>query len=584
MPQPAARLQDARTRAAVGRRRIRPLLAPGAILVGAVAVRLWGLRHGLPYAYNVDERAHYVPQALDVAQGDLDPNYFINPPAFTYLLGLVYRIEYGAGAERRFATDPESVLLTARLLSATLGAASVAATFAAGRAWFDRRTGLLAAAVMAVAFLPVFYARFGLGDAASVLPCALALWAAARIAGSGRLAAYALAGALAGLAAATKYTAGAVLALVPLAAVLASRSSGGRDRRRTVGGVALAAGAALAAFAVANPYALLDRATFVDDLERLRRFTAGAPLVGQVEGNGWAYYVTSLGWALGIVPAVAALGGLVLLAVRRRRQALVLVPFVAGFVLYLGAQSRFYARWLLPLYPVLAIAAGYAGVAVVERLRRARLPEGLATALVAGALVVPAAVPTIRNARTLSREDTRSEARRWLVDHLPRRTRVVFEPSAPAEWYGVTAGGGAHADPHRRWRRFHRGQAVIAEQASTFPGVARSADFLNYPLSLSPALVGIYAQRGYCWVVTVSDQAGRAHLEPERVPEAIAYYHRLQRASRIAFTATPLAPGERLPRYQFDRSFNYVDAAYRRPGPLVTVRRLTTGRCARTGP
>jgi hypothetical protein len=84
--------------------------------------------------------------------------------------------------------------------------------------------------------------------------------------------------------------------------------------------------------------------------------------------------------------------------------------------------------------------------------------------------------------------------------------------------------------------------------------------------------------------VTVSDQAGRAHREPQRVPEAIAYYRRLRRASRVAFTATPLAPRERLPRYGFDRSFNYVDAAYRRSGPLVTVRRLTTGRCARTGP
>lgn len=137
-------------------RRIAPSLAPISILLGAAALRLWGVRHGLPYAYNVDERAHYVPQALDVARGDLNPSYFINTPAFTYLLGIVYFAAFGSAAPRRFATDPESVLLIARLLSAALGVASVAATLAAGRAWFDRRTGLLAPGVMAVAFLPVF--------------------------------------------------------------------------------------------------------------------------------------------------------------------------------------------------------------------------------------------------------------------------------------------------------------------------------------------------------------------------------------------------------------------------------------------
>jgi hypothetical protein len=303
--------------------------------------------------------------------------------------------------------------------------------------------------------------------------------------------------------------------------------------------VALAAAAALAAFVLANPCAIFDRHTFVADLGRLQRFTVGAPLVGQVERNGWAYYLESSGWALGIVPAFAAGAGLLLLAVRRRPQAVVLAPFAICFVLYMGFHSRFYARWMLPLYPVLAIAAAHAGVTGVDRLRRARMPEGLATALVAAGLILPALVPTVRNARTLAREDTRSQARTWLVDHVPRGARVVFEPSAPEEWYGVTPGGGPDADRHRQWRRFHRDKAIIAEQARSYPGARVSADFLNYERTLSPGLVGVYARRGYCWVVTVSDQSGAAHAEPHRVPHAIAYYRRLRRESRVAFVATP---------------------------------------------
>ena len=38
--------------------------ALGALLIGALALRLWGLRQGLPYAYNTDEADHFVPRAV----------------------------------------------------------------------------------------------------------------------------------------------------------------------------------------------------------------------------------------------------------------------------------------------------------------------------------------------------------------------------------------------------------------------------------------------------------------------------------------------------------------------------------------
>src|ERR1700677_2994941 len=61
--------------------------ALGALLIGALGLRLWGLRQGLPYAYNTDEADHFVPRAVAMfAQHTLNPHYFANPPAFTYLL------------------------------------------------------------------------------------------------------------------------------------------------------------------------------------------------------------------------------------------------------------------------------------------------------------------------------------------------------------------------------------------------------------------------------------------------------------------------------------------------------------------
>ena len=40
----------------------------GGILLAALALRLWNLDHGLPFAYNADEAEHFVPRALDMAR------------------------------------------------------------------------------------------------------------------------------------------------------------------------------------------------------------------------------------------------------------------------------------------------------------------------------------------------------------------------------------------------------------------------------------------------------------------------------------------------------------------------------------
>src|SRR6185503_9532285 len=57
-------------------------LALPAILIGALGLRLWGIHHGLPYAFNVDEGAHFVPRAIGMFGHSLNPQYFVNPPAF----------------------------------------------------------------------------------------------------------------------------------------------------------------------------------------------------------------------------------------------------------------------------------------------------------------------------------------------------------------------------------------------------------------------------------------------------------------------------------------------------------------------
>src|SRR4051794_34452677 len=129
-------------------------LALPLILVVALGLRLWGIGHGLPYVFNPDENAHFVPRAIGMFGHSLDPQYFINPPAFTYLLHVAFWVRWGSRAAvgHAFATDPGTAFTIARVLVAVLGAASVGLLAWAGARLIDRRTGLVAAALLAVAF------------------------------------------------------------------------------------------------------------------------------------------------------------------------------------------------------------------------------------------------------------------------------------------------------------------------------------------------------------------------------------------------------------------------------------------------
>ena len=68
------------------------------VLAAALGLRVWGVKQGLPFAYNADENAHFVPNAIGLFGHGWDPHYFVNPPAYTYLLHVVFDVWFGGRA------------------------------------------------------------------------------------------------------------------------------------------------------------------------------------------------------------------------------------------------------------------------------------------------------------------------------------------------------------------------------------------------------------------------------------------------------------------------------------------------------
>ena len=522
-----------------------------AVVVLALVLRLWGLRHGLPYVFSADENAHFVPRAIGMFGHSLNPDYFINPPAYTYLLHALYWLWWPSrqALGDAFATDPGTAFTIARVLSAVLGAAAVGFLAWAGRRLFDSRVGLLAGALLAVAFLPVHYAHLAVNDVPALAPLCLSLVGVAGVYRRGHLVDYALAGAALGVACATKYTAGIVLLCLIAAA-----------RRDALRGLALAGVLAVAGFLVANPYALLDWDAFRDGLEQQSQASSdGGGKLGLVGESGLLYYLGTLTWGLGWLPAFAAAAGAVQLSMSDRRLALVLVPAPLVVLIFMGLQDRFFARWLLPIYPILCLLAAWAAVQAAERVRAGRMWP----VVVAGVLLcAQGLVFSVHNDVVLAREDTRAVARAWMVENIPEGDRVVIEPIAPDQWAMDVGRPSAATGTGNRW---------IKWLTSRFRG--RPVKLEDFERTLRTSLLDRYERAGYCYVVTGSSQYGRALTEPEEVPQATRYYDELRRRADVVHRVSPLGD-EPVRGFSFDFSFNAYPLGYERPGPEVVIYRL----------
>ncbi len=552
------------------------------LLVVAFLLRLWGIKQGLPYSYNFDEANHFVPRAVSFFSHDLNPHYFQNPPAYSYLLQIVFELWFGSAdaVKRAYVTDPTAVFVVARLVAAVLGTIAVWLTYLTGARLFNRTVGLLAAAIFGLAFLPVFYSHLALNDVPTLAPVALSLYGIAGVMRRGRWRDYAIAGLGIGLASATKYTGGITL-LCLLGAFVNDAS--GEPVFRAARRLAFALVLALAAFLIANPFALLDFSAFRTGLSQQASQAAGEdPVKLGSTGSGVTYYLWTFTWGIGWGPALAAIGGSVLLLLRRRvGMALVLLPAPIVFILFMGQQQRFFGRWLMPIFPVVAILAAYGAVELVKWVTRSTgFPAAVAGGLAAVLLLSQSVAAVIHNDAALSRPDTRNLTRAWMVTHVPAGSKVVIEPVVPDNWVADIGRSLSATPTGERWWRFPTWLTDVDLNGNLLPnGQRRYVAIDQYERTLRPELLNEYAAEGFCWVVEGSVEAGRAFAQPSAAPRAVAYYAALANRARLVYHVSPLSPGAHPFPFNFDWSIDYYPRQFHLPGPEMSVYRLTGGKC-----
>jgi len=253
---------------------------------------------------------------------------------------------------------------------------------------------------------------------------------------------------------------------------------------------------------------------------------------------------------------------------RLRAALLALAPLL--FIGYMGRHERYFARWLLPVYPMLCLLAGY-GVAATATWLSGRLPR--ARALLPAALVclvvAQPLITTVHGGMVLSRASTFSLAKRWLDAHAPPGAKVVIEPVMRPEW----AYDG-------------RGRPIWKSWTDEHPVDASQGLIDGYALLLSPRLIDLYAREGYCWVVASESTYGRVFDDASDAPAAVAYYRALSRRGRLSYVASPYKrsagaprPGRNVVKFEFDQINTYRSMRYERPGWATLIYRLDGPGC-----
>lgn len=594
-------------------------------------LRVWNNDYGLPYVYSYDEETHFTSHAVEMFGGGFDPDYYQNPSGFTYIVHAVLRVLYGEWpgvgsflelpldtVSTQFELDPTPIWIISRSLAAMLAVAGAVAVFYAGRRLWGTRVGLVAAAVLSFAFLPVAYGRTAVTDAGTLAPVTLAVYAAIRVYETGARRQYLLAGAAVGLAIGFKYTAGLVLlpllaaaglralaavpgphgprALVELLRTASLRGSVrpalGLRRHAEARSLALALAALVAVFFMTTPFFFLDPISALYQLKVQAEAAGGAEKLGQTSSSGVLFYAQSLTWGLGFAGLAGAVAGAAITWRRDRVRALLMLLFPLALFVYMSLQSRYFARWILPLYPVLALLCGVALAEAAALLRARPRLQPAALAILSLLVLAQPLAADVRTAQVLGRTDTRNLAREFLVNRHPPGVRAAIEPALPvvpdvyyrsrpgdegAEVASICTGLGKGTiegegvagdclpiDEQRFVREFLRD----VRQRVTDPEGGPNANLTM----LRTELIDLYRRHGYCTVVTMSIVRERAeNAGDERV---LGYYRRLERESDLVFRTSPYRRGVEPPPFDFDLSFNYYPTVFERPGPEVRIHRL----------
>jgi hypothetical protein len=419
-------------------RRVPCGLLLGILLAVAFLLRLRGIAFGLPAINDPDELMFQMGAVRMLSHHTFNPGWFGHPATTTiYLLAMLDVMVFGFGwAVGWFATpkafadavyaNPAWAVMPGRVAMVFFAVWSIWLVYCLTRELFDRRTALVAAAVIAINPLHIAYSQVIRSDIMALCFMQLCLLATIRFHRTRSRRALIMASLWLALAIITKWPFG--LTALGMVGLTALRLREGRESVRTSFPVLASFGLCGAAFALLfSPYMVLDYPTLALNLAGEAQPHHLGATGGSVGFNLWWYLSGPFFTSFTPAGCLAVVAGMPLFW-RSREGIWLLAPVVLSFVLVLSLQTLVWERWMLPLLPPLAICAALGVLALRDWLYRhaSRRSAGALSALMAGTCILPPLMHFEAKARERL-DDTRQVATEWARQKLPSGSVVLIE-------------------------------------------------------------------------------------------------------------------------------------------------------------
>ncbi|HVZ67475.1 MAG TPA: glycosyltransferase family 39 protein [Patescibacteria group bacterium] len=429
------------------------------IILFGFFLRFYGINWDATCCQHPDERAIVMyttplsfPKNIDqflTPQSPLNPHFFAYGNFPLYLLKGASLL---AGNIDPSFLQYDKINLIGRLISIISDTGTIIIIFLLGKILFNKKSGFLAAFVYAVSALPIQYSHFFTSDILLTFIISLILLTVINFYKKPSLKSAIFIGILFGLALATKISAIPIIISITLAITLdflfIFTKSPHKPKlwinhlphvvKKLISEWVLIMLIAFITFSISQPYAIIDSQEFVNQ-NMLQSMMTKNPYIFPytLQYVGKIPYIYELKniflWGLGPIISVLSFAGLALTFFNfkkykqdKKAEIILISAFLISYFAVVGSFAIGFMRYLLPIYPLLAIFGGFCFYKLFE-LFASFIKNSYAITFLKFVVILLVLIWPLSFVSIYSRVNTRIDATNWINKNIPQNSTIAIE-------------------------------------------------------------------------------------------------------------------------------------------------------------
>lgn len=417
------------------------------ILILGFVLRFFNLNWDAGYYFHPDERAIYMfttpleyPNSLESffsIESPLNPNFFAYGSLPLYLLKIISDL---VAFINPLYAQYGGVHLVGRMISVIFSTGTILVVYLLSKKTFDSKIALLSSFFYAIAVFPIQNSHFFTVDTPLTFFMLLTIFALAIYIKNRKLKYLVIVGILSGLSLATKISALPIIAIIALTqiGIIIGKIKSFRLFFNNAVSLLLVFIITLVIFVVTQPYVLIDFNNFYSQIVQQSKMGSDPfvfPYTLQYVGKIPIYYELKnvILWGLGIPLGILGVLGIIyitinsLLHIKKSYLIILMVFFFWTYFLLSANYAVGWMRYLLPIYPILAISASAFSIRILWPIAKKYIPNHNLQTFTIILFLVSCSLWTFSFLSVFSKPSTRIKASEWIHENIPQTSVLATE-------------------------------------------------------------------------------------------------------------------------------------------------------------